>query len=430
MISTKQRSNTLKVLILGSGAREHTIAWKFSKSNRISGLFIAPGNAGTEEIGENLWGVDPEKSDDVIAACRENDIDLVFVGPEAPLSVGIVDALQNEDIQVIGPHKEAARLESSKEFSKEFMIRHGIPTAEAETVTTKKDLEKIIKQRNGKVVIKKNGLAAGKGVLESDDTDELISFGNGILKQKDTLLVEEFLTGYEISIFTMSDGKSYSILPPTADFKKAGEGDSGPNTGGMGAICPVPVVGKQLLADIEEKIVKPTFKGLEKDGLMYKGVLYFGLMITEQGPKLLEYNVRFGDPECQVLLPLIESDFGDFCDAIAKGRLDSFPLSISQKSALCVVVASGGYPGKYSKGKKVKPLPNFPEKDCIIFHASTKASDDHTALTGGGRCFSVVGLGPNLTNASVRAYEAAPQVKFDGAWFRKDIGKKFFVNNV
>ncbi|MBN2509858.1 MAG: phosphoribosylamine--glycine ligase [Spirochaetales bacterium] len=420
----------MKVLILGSGAREHAIAWKFSKSNRISGLFIAPGNAGTGEIGENLWDVDPEKSAEVIAACREHEINLVFVGPEAPLSAGIVDALQKEGISVIGPHQEAARLESSKEFSKDFMLRHGIPTAAAVTVTNKKELEKIIKQRPGKVVIKKNGLASGKGVLESDATDELLSFGHGILKQKDSLLVEEFLSGYEISVFTMSDGKTYCILPTTADFKKAGEGDTGPNTGGMGAICPVPVVGKQLLSEIEETIIQPTFRGLEKDGLMYKGVLYFGLMITDQGPKVLEYNVRFGDPECQVLLPLIESDFGDFCDSIAKENLENFPLAISQKSALCVVIASGGYPAKYSKGKKVKPLPHFPEKDCMIFHASTKSTDDHTALTGGGRCFSVVGLGPNLTNASLRAYEAAPQVKFDGAWYRKDIGQKFFMDTM
>ena len=420
----------MKVLILGSGSREHAIAWKFSKSNRISGLYIAPGNAGTEEIGENLSDIDPENGNAVATACAEYDIDLVFVGPEAPLSAGIVDVLQKEGIRVIGPHKAAASLESSKQFSKDFMVRNGIPTADAEMVSNKKELEKLIKNRNGKVVIKKNGLAAGKGVLESDNTNELLSFGNAILKQKDTLLVEEFLTGYEISVFTLSDGKSYIVLPPTADFKKAGEGDTGLNTGGMGAICPVPIVNRQMMEKIEETVIKPTFKGLESEGLMYRGVLYFGIMITEKGPKVLEYNVRFGDPECQVLLPLIESDFGDFCDAIVRDKLDSFPLSVSQQSALCVVIASGGYPGPYEKGKEVKSLPNFPEKDCIIFQASTKNGKDNKILTGGGRCFSVVGLGPNLVNASIRAYEAVPYVKFEGAWSRSDIGKKFFVSNI
>lgn len=416
----------MRVLILGSGAREHTIAWKFARSNSIGGLYIAPGNAGTDELGENLGDVDILDPKSVLKACEKHNIDLVFVGPEQPLAAGIVDALEKERIPVIGPNKKSAQLESSKKFSKDFMIKHKIPTAAAKEFSSYSSFETYIKNTSGMVVIKKSGLAAGKGVLESDDHKELLDFGKKILKD-DSLLVEEFLTGYEISIFALTDGKSFVLLPPCADFKKASEDDKGLNTGGMGAICPVPVVGDGLMDKIKKEVIDRTFRGLARDGLSFKGVLYFGLMITDKGPKLLEYNVRFGDPEAQVLLPLIDSDFGNLALAIVKQKLADFPLRISNNSALGVVVASKGYPGSYKKGVPVKPIPTFPEKVSMVFHASTTRDKDRKVLTGGGRCFTVVGIGPNLLNANVRAYEAVPRIEFEGAWYRNDIGKKFFM---
>ncbi|MFH2000281.1 MAG: phosphoribosylamine--glycine ligase [Planctomycetota bacterium] len=419
----------MKALILGAGAREHTIAWKMAMSRRIAGLYIAPGNAGTAEAGENLPEVNPESTESVLKACVDNHINLVVVGPEGPLALGIVDEIKKKGISVIGPHKEAAQLESSKAFSKEFMTRHSIPTAAAIkfSIGESEIFRNHVDSASGKLVIKKSGLASGKGVLESDNKEEIIAFGEKIL-MSDALLVEEYLIGYEISLFAFTDGKSYTLLPPAADFKKAGENDSGLNTGGMGAICPVPIVGSKLLADVEHNIVAPTFKGLTLDGLSFIGVLYFGLMITKSGPKLLEYNVRWGDPETQVLVPLIKSDFVNLCEAILDGTLDKFPLQIATDSALGVVVASRGYPGEYAKGITVESLPKSKDMNQLVFHASTKRDTKGRVVTGGGRCFTVVGIGPDGLSANQRAYKAVSEVAFDGAWWREDIGKKFFVN--
>ena len=415
----------MKVLVLGSGAREHAIAWSFSKSKSITGLFVAPGNAGTEEIAENIPGIDPCNTEMVVNACKEYGIDYVFVGPEAPLAEGVVDALQAAGINAIGPHKAAAMLESSKAFSKNFMLKYNIPTASAIEIETPKQFKKEINSRTGKIVIKKSGLAAGKGVLESDEKKKLLEFGYDILKT-DKLLIEEYLTGWEVTILTLSDGKNYIILPPCADFKKAHNGDEGPNTGGMGAICPVPSLSSQMLETIKKNIIEPTFKGLEKEGLSYKGILYFGLMITAQGPKLLEYNVRFGDPEAQAIIPLIVSDFGDFCEAIIRGEIKSFPLKVSQDTAICVVIAAGGYPGDYKKGIPVHYLPRFKEKYVAIFHASTKFDEENNVVTNGGRCFSVVGFGQDIITANKNAYVAAEEIYFKDSFYRHDIGKKFF----
>lgn len=417
----------MKVLVLGSGAREHTLAWKFAQSNRISGLFIAPGNAGTEDHGVNLPNLDPNNSEAVLKACKDRSIDLVFVGPEEPLANGIVDALTEASIKAIGPGKNAAQLESSKAFSKSFMQRHGIPTAGAKEFESVSSFEKHVGRRKGRVVIKKSGLAAGKGVLESEDKSELLAFGKEIL-ESDKVLVEEYLEGWEISAFALSDGNGYALLPYCADFKKAGENDSGANTGGMGSICPVPSVTEALKEKIKKTIIEPTFVGLRKDGLFYKGVVYFGLMITKNGPKLLEYNVRFGDPETQVLIPLIESDFVNLCEAIIEGTIDKFPLRISTNSALGVVVASNGYPGKYKTGIPIESLPNSKEAKQLVFQASTKRDPKGQVTTGGGRCITVVGIGQNALKANQRAYKAVTDVVFDGAWWRGDIGKKFFIN--
>ena len=418
----------VKVLVLGSGAREHTLAWKFAQSNRISGLYIAPGNAGTEEHGVNLPNLDPNNADAVLKACKDRSIEMVFVGPEEPLANGIVDMLSQSSVKVIGPGKDAARLESSKTFSKAFMLRHGIPTAGAKEFDDPGAFAKYIGKKKGRFVIKKNGLAAGKGVLESEDKSELASFGKKIL-ETDSLLVEEYLEGWEVSLFALSDGTNYTLLPYCADFKKAEDDDLGANTGGMGSICPVPMVSENLKEKIIKTIVEPTFAGLKKEGLLYKGVVYFGLMITKTGPKLLEYNVRFGDPETQVLVPLIKSDFVNLCEAILDGTIDKFPLQISTNSALGVVVASPGYPGEYPKGVPVDSLPISKEAIQLVFHASTKKDSDGRVVTGGGRCFTVVGIGPNSLTANQRAYQAVTEVVFDGAWWRTDIGQKFFMND-
>lgn len=417
----------MKVLILGSGAREHAVAWKFSRSRRISGLFIAPGNAGTAELGENIEELTPLDSANVIRTCREKRIDLVFVGSEEPLAAGIVDQLQREGIRVFGPNREAARLESSKVFAKQFMSRHHIPTANAVEFSDAGEFSAYMKSHANRVVVKKSGLAAGKGVLDTEDRNDLIRFGRQVLTE-DRVVVEDYLSGYELSVFALCDGENWILLPLCGDFKKAEEEDRGENTGGMGAVCPVPIVDPMLVRRITDEIVAPTFEGLHAEGLDYQGVLYFGLMNTAEGPRLLEYNVRFGDPETQVLLPLIESDFANLIDAVTDRKLGDFPLRLSEKSALGVVVASAGYPGHYRKGNVVNHLPSYPDGEVLIFHAGTRTDKNGRLTTGGGRCFTVVGLGNNLLNANVRAYEAAAQIEFSGSWYRHDIGKKFFID--
>lgn len=416
----------MKVLILGNGAREHALAWKFSTSRRLCGLAIAPGNAGTALHGTNLPDVNPLDGAAVVRACRTHDIDLVFVGPETPLEAGVVDALQAAQIAVVGPDKHRAQLESSKVFSKEFMVRNHLPTATAQEFHDAKSFEAFVATMKGKVVVKKSGLAAGKGVLETDDPAEALAFGLDILKT-DKLLVEEFLTGFEISVFVLSDGKDYVVLPPTADFKKAKEGDLGPNTGGMGAICPVPLVDSALWKRVLAETVEPSMAALNKDGLNFKGVLFIGLMITEKGPMILEYNTRFGDPETQSLLTLIESDFGDLVQAMADGTLKDYRLELSKKVALGVVVAAPGYPGDYPKGLVVDDLPSPSNGSFHLFHAATTFGPGAPAptLTGGGRCFTAVGVADTFEEAQRRAYAGAGQVKFAGAWYRKDIGTKF-----
>lgn len=415
----------MKVLILGNGAREHALAWKFSTSRRLCGLFVAPGNAGTASLGTNLPEVDPLNGEAVVAACRANDIDLVFVGPETPLEAGVVDAVRDAGIAVVGPDQHRAQLESSKVFSKDFMVRNGLPTAAALEFTEAGPYEAYIKSMTGKIVVKKSGLAAGKGVLETADPAEALAFGLDVLKT-DKLLVEEFLTGFEVSVFVLSDGKDYVVLPPTADFKKAQEGDLGPNTGGMGAICPVPLVDTALWKRILSETVEPTVAALNKDGLNYKGVIFIGLMITAKGPMILEYNVRFGDPETQSLLSLIDSDFGDLALAMAEGTLASYRLELSKKVALGVVVAAPGYPGDYPKGLAIEDLPLTTPGSFHLFQAATTLSTDSgRAVTGGGRCFTAVGVAESFEEAKRKAYQGAAQVKFPGAWYRRDIGSKF-----
>lgn len=418
----------MKVLVLGSGAREHAIVWKFSQTLGKESLFVAPGNAGTQELATNL-DIDADKDNAaVVEACRQYGIDFVFVGPEIPLANGVVDELTKVGIAAFGPHKEAAQLESSKIFSKQFMNRHGIPTAAAFEFDNEADFRRYIESSQGKLVVKKSGLAAGKGVLESDDKSALLEFGLGILKS-DKLLVEEFLTGYEVSVFVLMDGKHYVTLPPCADFKKAGEGDSGLNTGGMGAICPVPCVTPELRKEIERSVVKPVLGGLMKDGLTYKGLIYIGLMITESEPKVLEFNVRFGDPETQPLLMGMPCHFEFLANAIKDQKLDELEsegaFDFTGRAAVGVVVAADGYPGAYKKNCEVSALPSNRD-DLMVFHAATVRDENGVLRTAGGRCFTVTGLGETLQEAAEKAYAGVRQLQFEGCWSRSDIGKKFF----
>lgn len=413
----------MRVLILGGGAREHALAWKFSKSRKIAGLFVAPGNAGTDEVATNLPDVNPDDVDTVIERCRELRINLVFVGGETALAEGVVDRLEAEEIPAIGPRKKSAQLESSKAFSKDFMARHAIPTAEYKTFTYLPAFEEYLKTLEGKVVIKKSGLAGGKGVLESDDREELRSFGAAVLAD-DSLVVEEFLSGYELSVFALTDGKGYVLLPTCADYKKAGPGNTGPNTGGMGAVCPVPWAAEGDWARVVEEVVEPTFRGMAEDGLGYRGVLYFGLMVTPEGPKILEYNVRFGDPETQALLPLIRNDFVDICQNMLKGTISNIEVHTTGDAAVGVVVASAGYPTKTSKPARVDRLPESTDQ-LHVFHAGTRR-EDGAVVTPSGRCFTVVGTGQDLLAARSLAYRNAEEVTFDGAWYRPDIGARIF----
>jgi phosphoribosylamine--glycine ligase len=415
----------VKAFVVGSGAREHALCWLLSKSTIIDKVYAAPGNAGIAGLGRCFPDINPMDSDAIAAAAGDSGADFVFIGPEAPCAAGLADGLAAKGMAVIGPPRASAQLESSKAFSKSFLFRHTIPTADARTFSSFPEFEQYIRRRNGeKLVVKQSGLAAGKGVLESDTAAELLAFGRRILTH-DSLLVEEYLTGWEVSVFALSDGRDYKLLPTCMDFKKAHDGDMGPNTGGMGSVCPVPTVDHDLWRRITREIVEPTFNGMNADGLNYKGVLYFGLMITAHGPKVLEYNIRFGDPEAQVLLPMIDTDFGDICRAMLLQKLGALDIRAKAGAALGVVVAADGYPGSYAKGIPVSGLPHADEERLLVFHASTRLDSAGVVQTGGGRCFTVVGRGDTLAEAYDTAYGCAGRVNFEGAWFRSDIGKKF-----
>ncbi|HTP58318.1 MAG TPA: phosphoribosylamine--glycine ligase [Spirochaetia bacterium] len=419
----------MRVLILGSGAREHAVAWKLSRSAEVSALFAGPGNAGTAEFCANLPDVDPLRFPTVLSAVDRSSADCVFVGPETPLAAGVVDCLAGRGIPAFGPDKRAAQLESSKAFSKAFLVRNGIPTARATEFTDVGALEMFLAGRKGqRLVLKKSGLAAGKGVLESARADELLSFGRSALAE-DRVLVEEFLEGWELSVFGVSDGKTHVVLPGCSDFKKAHDGDTGPNTGGMGSICPVPPAEGAVMRRVEQEIVEPTYAALMKEGLAYTGVLYFGLMITQAGPRVLEFNVRFGDPETQVLMPVLPFDLGGLLKACFKKELAAFASGINTSSpvgaALGVVIAGQGYPETSSNPAPVR-LPAGPGPDhAHIFHASTYRETDGTLHAKGGRCFTVVGHAADLKAAADRAYALAERISFTGSWYRRDIGRKF-----
>ena len=420
----------MNVLILGSGGREHAFAWKIAKSSSCNNLFIAPGNAGTAEVGSNVEiGVNDFES--IKKFVLSEGIEMVVVGPEDPLVNGIYDFFQEDEelqnISLIGPSKEGARLEGSKEFAKEFMIRHEIPTAKYKAFT-KDNLEEgyaFLESLDAPYVLKADGLAAGKGVLILDNLqgakDELkamvadAKFGNA----SSTVVIEEFLSGIELSVFVLTDGDSYKILPSAKDYKRIGEGDTGLNTGGMGAISPVPFADRFYIEKVEREIVKPTVEGLKKDGITYKGFIFIGLINVKGQPKVIEYNVRMGDPETEVVIPRIKSDLLNLLKGIDDGTFSEKDLNINEQAATTVMLVSGGYPEAYEKGKAISGTEDI--KESIVFHAGTK-NENEQLRTSGGRVIALTSFGENIEEALTKSFASAEKISFKGKYYRKDIG--------
>lgn len=415
----------MKILIVGGGGREHAIAWKLAQSPKAEKLYCAPGNAGIAKIAECV----PINAEDVAGICRfaeENKIDLTVIGPEVPLSLGVVDALADKGLKAFGPNRSCARLESSKSFTKAFLARHGIPTAGYREFTDIDELKKSAGVFGYPMVIKADGLAGGKGVVIAEDKAAAVKAIDEIMGEKifgsagDKIVVEEYLTGIEASMLCFVDGKTIVPMESAQDYKRIFDADKGPNTGGMGAYSPSLVFNETLENQIRERILEPTIKGFRKDGLDFKGVLFIGLMITGEGPKVIEFNNRFGDPETQAVLPRMKTDLLDVMNAVVEGRLAEQPIEWSGRKAVCVVMASGGYPGSYEKGKKISGLSDV-DGDIILFHSGTKSSDS-AIVTDGGRVLGVTALGDTHEEAREKAYRNAARISFEGAQYRKDIG--------
>jgi phosphoribosylamine--glycine ligase len=430
----------MHILVVGSGGREHALAWKLAQSSRTDRIFVAPGNAGTATEGgktgnasiENL----PIKDHNVPALvqfAKENNIGLTVVGPEVPLCAGIVDAFEAESLRIFGPNKAAARLEGSKIFCKEILRKGNVPTANYYSFTRGKDaIDFLNADRDIPIVVKADGLAAGKGVFVCNNRSEAIEAIERITQNRefgsagDSIILEERLLGEEASVLAITDGRTIVTLQPAQDHKAAFDGDTGPNTGGMGAYSPAPVVDDKSLQRIEEHILVPTVHALNRSDAPFKGVLYAGLMMTKQGPKVLEYNVRFGDPECQPLLMRLKTDLVDIFEATIDGTLDKLPpLDWDTRTAVCVVMASHGYPGDYEKGFAIQGLDEAAKvPNTKVFHAGTTFNEKKEIVTNGGRVLGVTGLGDTVSEAKSAAYSAVKCIRWEGAWCRKDISDK------
>ncbi len=419
------------VLLIGSGGREHAIAWKLSQSQLLNHLFIAPGNAGTAEVGTNV-AIHGNDFEAVKTFVLENHIQLVVVGPEEPLVRGIHDYFLADkdlkDIPVIGPQKLGAELEGSKDFAKQFMIRHGIPTGAYQTFTRNTLAEGIafLQTLNPPYVLKADGLAAGKGVVICNNLDEAekelteMLAGQKFGKASERVVIEEFLDGIELSAFALTNGHQYLVLPEAKDYKRIGEGDTGLNTGGMGSISPVPFAGKEFMQKVEDRVIKPTVEGLQKDGIPYQGFLFFGLMNVKGDPFVIEYNVRLGDPETESLMPRIKSDLLDIFLHTVQGKLNEIKLETDPRTAACVMLVSGGYPGDYTKGKIISGFEKIDKS--LVFHAGTDFKDGDI-ITAGGRVIAVTTLAGDIKTAISTSIESASKISFGNSYFRRDIGK-------
>ena len=419
----------MNILILGAGGREHALAWKIAQSKLVNNIYIAPGNAGTSNVGTNL-NIAAEDFEAVKKAVLDHNIDLVIPGPEAPLVAGVHDFFLADpdlkNIPVIGPAKAGAALEGSKDFAKVFMQKYNIPTAAYKTFTpeTTEAGKKYLESAKPPYVLKADGLAAGKGVLILNDLSEAQQELEAMLQGKfgaasARVVIEEFLSGTELSVFVLTDGEGYVILPEAKDYKRIGEGDTGLNTGGMGAVSPVPFANKAFMQKIEEWIIRPTIGGLQKEGIPYKGFIFFGLINVNGDPYVIEYNVRMGDPEAEVVLPRIKSDLAELLIATGENRLKGTQIEFDHRTVTTVMLVSGGYPGSYEKGKPVSGLENI--EGSIAFHAGTTTKDNQV-VTNGGRVIAVSSYGPNMKEALEKSYRNAAVIDFEKKNFRKDIG--------
>jgi phosphoribosylamine--glycine ligase len=431
----------MNVLLLGSGGREHAMAWKLSQSSLLSKLYVAPGNAGTDQIATNV-ALNPMDFSAVDRYIRRNSINMLIVGPEAPLVAGIVDYFlesnKHKDLVVIGPPKAGALLEGSKDFAKAFMARHNIPTSDYQTFKSGelKLAKAYLDKRKPPYVIKADGLAAGKGVIITEDRKEAESTLEDMLENSSLgkagakVVIEQFMDGIEVSSFVVTDGTAYKILPSAKDYKRAFDGDTGPNTGGMGAISPVPFVDAEFHEKTLNQIIIPTIKGLRKDDIPFNGFVFIGLMKVGSDPYVVEYNCRLGDPESEVILPLLKSDLLHLFDSLGSGLLSEYDLQIEDKTAATVMLTSGGYPGDYSKGKQIKGLENTPkETEGLVFHAGTSTSRGKV-VTAGGRVLACTGIGNGLEQALERSYKLAESISFSDKQYRKDIGQDVLVKVV
>ena len=421
----------MRVLVVGGGGREHALAWKLAQSPKVERVYAAPGNAGIGRIGECV----PIEAEDVRAladfAERER-IDLTVVGPEAPLVAGIVDEFESRGLKIFGPRREAAMIEGSKAFAKEICVEAGVPVPEFEVFDSPEEAEEYIRKRGRGVVVKADGLAAGKGSLVCSTVEEAVEAVRAIMVERRfgeagrRVVIEERLVGEEATVKAFVDGERMTIrlMPAAQDYKPVFDGDRGPNTGGMGCYAPMPLVDERMAQKVEREVIKPVIEALKRRGITYKGVLYAGLMLTDEGPKVLEFNCRFGDPEAQVVLPLLRTDLVEVLEAVIEGRLSEVPLQWSEERCVCVVMASRGYPGAYEKGKAIEGLEEAEALEgVVVFHAGTKFKDGRL-VTAGGRVLGVTALGGSFEEARRRAYEAVSRIRFEGAHFRRDIAEK------
>lgn len=425
----------MNILLLGSGGREHALAWKICQSNLCTQLYIAPGNPGTAKCGENVpIGVNDFTA--LAAFCKEKKVEMLVVGPEDPLVNGVYDYFKNDpslsQIVVVGPSAKAAQLEGSKAFAKAFMDRNGIPTAQYKEFTKENYAEGItyLQQHSLPIVLKADGLAAGKGVVIAQSIEEAIATFEDMIqearfgKASERVVVEQFLTGVELSVFALTDGKHYVLLPEAKDYKRIGEGDQGPNTGGMGAVSPVPFADSVFMDKVIQKVVKPTIEGLYKEGLVYKGFVFFGLINVAGEPFVIEYNCRMGDPETEVVMPRLSSDLVELMLKMEKGELDEAQVQIDERAAATVVLVSGGYPGDFEKGKKINGLAGLFNKGTQIFYAGIASKNDDI-ITSGGRVAAVTSYGKSVAEAVTSSIAAIDKIEFEGMSFRRDIGYEF-----